>query len=139
LRTFNYRPDVGRFRDWLGTVIRNEVFRFFKKKGSAAGGIEPADAIDSVEARAADTAWTAEFNAHLLQTALARSRPHFDEQTWWAFEQVWMQNHSALQIARDAGRAVDWVYVAKSRVLKRLWQEVRELADDSALLEFFTR
>ena len=32
---------------------------------------------------------------------------------------------------RDLG--LDWVYVAKSRVLKRLWQEVQELADDSVL------
>src|SRR5262249_9615845 len=32
IRAFDYHPDLGRFRDWLGTVTRHEVHRFLKKE-----------------------------------------------------------------------------------------------------------
>ena len=86
----------------------------------------------SVAAPAADTAWTAEFNAHMLQVALERCRPRFEAATWRAFERVWLEHRPAAQVAREMGQPIDWVYVAKSRVLKQLWQEVQELADDAA-------
>jgi RNA polymerase sigma-70 factor (ECF subfamily) len=135
IRTFEYRPEVGRFRDWLGTVVRNEINRFLKKKYATAGheGAMTRD-LNDLEGRGEDSSWEAEFNAHILQAALARSRPHFDPETWRAFELVWVENRPAAEVAREVGRAIDWVYVCKSRVLKRLWQEVRELAEDTVLL-----
>ena len=134
IRTFTYRPDIGRFRDWLGTIVRNEVNRFLAQsrklivgRGGEGGGLE------TTEAPSADSAWEAEFNARVLEVALDRSRPHFEEATWRAFELVWRQNRPAVEVAQELGQPIDWVYVAKSRVLKRLWQEVQELADDTIL------
>ncbi len=135
VRTFEYRPEVGRFRDWLGTVVRHEVGRFFKEQSrrERAGGGDDADPLDAVLAPAQDTAWSEEFNAHVLRCALQRSRPHFEEATWRAFEAVWVEGRPAAEVAAETGRPIDWVYLAKSRVLKRLWEEVRELADDAAV------
>jgi RNA polymerase sigma-70 factor (ECF subfamily) len=136
IRGFDYRPELGRFRDWLGTVTRNEINRLLKKEGRAArgsGGVEEEQALDSIAAREEDTAWAEEFNAHLLESALARSRPHFEEQTWRAFELVWLEKRPAVQVARELKVPIDRVYVAKSRVLERLQQEVQELAEDSIL------
>jgi RNA polymerase sigma-70 factor (ECF subfamily) len=136
IRAFDYRPELGRFRDWLGTVTRNEINRFLKKESRAArggGGAAEEQALDGIAARGEDTAWTEEFNAHLLATALARSRPHFEEQTWRAFELVWLDQRSAAEVAQELNVAIDRVYVAKSRVLERLQQDVQELAEDSML------
>jgi len=136
IRGFEYRPELGRFRDWLGTVTRNEINRFLKKEVRAVQGnesVEEEGALGRAAARGEDTAWTEEFNAHLLETALARSRPHFEEQTWRAFELVWLEKRPAVQVARELKVPIDRVYVAKSRVLERLQQEVHELAEDSAL------
>ena len=69
----------------------------------------------------------------MLRAALVRTRPHFEPTTWRAFELVWLENRPAAEVAREAGQPIDWVYVAKSRVLKRLWEEVQDLADDAAL------
>jgi RNA polymerase sigma-70 factor (ECF subfamily) len=137
---FEYRPEVGRFLGWFGTMIRNEIHRFAnKEKGQAraAGDDEAGSALADVPARVEETDWEAEFNTHVLQTALARSRPHFEEATWLAFERVWLENRPALEAGHELGRTVDWVYMAKSRVLKHLWQEVQELADDSAVGQLF--
>ena len=137
IRGFDYRPELGRFRDWLGTVTRNEINRFLKKEGRAVhgrGGIADEQALESVAARAEDTAWAEAFNAHLLATALMRSRPHFEEQTWRAFERVWLEKRPAAEVAAELNVPIDRVYVAKSRVLERLQQEVKELAEDSILV-----
>jgi RNA polymerase sigma-70 factor (ECF subfamily) len=135
IRTFEYQPDLGRFRNWLGTLTRNEVYRFLKRskdRTHGQGGENSDGTLEGLASRGEETLWQEEFNAHVLRTALARCRPHFDETTWRAFEKVWSENCPAPEVARELGRAIDWVYVAKSRVLKRLWQEVQELADDTA-------
>src|SRR5262245_29790675 len=74
IRAFNYQPDLGRFRDWLGTVVRNEIHRLLKADLGAAHGRGGADdpALAQAAAPAADSEWTAEFNSHILQTALER-------------------------------------------------------------------
>ena len=62
IRKFDYQPERGRFRDWLGTLTRNEINRFLKKEArvvsSAAEGV-----LDNATARAEDTAWTEELVA----------------------------------------------------------------------------
>ena len=136
IRAFEYRPEVARFRTWLGTVVRNEIKRLFKKKArrvNGQGGPAAEQALENLAAEAKDTDWTADFNTHLFRTALARTRPHFEQPTWRAFELVWLENRPATQVAGELHKAIDWVYVAKSRVLRRLWQEIQELADDSIL------
>jgi hypothetical protein len=46
---------------------------------------------------------------------------------------VWLEKRPAAEVAQELNLRVDKVYVAKSRVLERLEQEVRELAEDSIL------
>jgi RNA polymerase sigma-70 factor (ECF subfamily) len=137
IRAFDYRPDLGRFRDWLGTVTRHEVQRFLKKEARAAhaGGDAAANGVlGNVVARDEDTNWDEAFHAHVLATALARCRPHFTDQTWRAFELAWLEKRPAAEVAQELNLRIDKVYVAKSRVLDRLEQEVRELAADSILV-----
>jgi RNA polymerase sigma-70 factor (ECF subfamily) len=136
IRSFEYHPETGRFRSWLGTLVRNEVNRLFRKKGTdvldqAIGAPDPV--LDALAACLDEGAWASAFNAHVLDTALARSRPQFEEATWRAFELTWLESRPAVEAGRLLGRSLDFVYIAKSRVLKRLWEEVRELADDTVL------
>jgi RNA polymerase sigma-70 factor (ECF subfamily) len=136
IRAFDYQPDLGRFRDWLGTVTRHEIQRFQKKEARAARGGDPAaeGLLGNIAARDEDTNWDEAFHAHVLATALARCRPHFANQTWRAFELVWLEKRPTTEVAKELNLRIDQVYVAKSRVLDRLEQEVRELADDSILV-----
>jgi RNA polymerase sigma factor (sigma-70 family) len=128
--SFEYQPELGRFRTWLGTVTRNEISRFLKKRARTLNQ-EKDTPLDDLAAEPAATLWSAEFNAHVLQAALLRCRPRFEADTWRAFERTWVENCPAAQAASELGRGIDWIYMAKSRVLKLLWDEVRELADDT--------
>jgi RNA polymerase sigma-70 factor (ECF subfamily) len=135
IRALDYRPGLGRFRDWLGTIVRNEINRHLAKQARAADGRLPTcpDAVlDATPVPGEDGAWVEAFSARLLQVSLERARPHFEGPTWRAFELVWLEDRPAAEVARELGQPLDWVYVAKSRVLKRLRQVVQELADDAA-------
>lgn len=135
IQGFEYHREKGRFRDWLGLIARNEVYRHWKKEENqphGQGGDQPA--LKELAGESVDPEWAADYHTHILQTALDRCRPHFEDATWRAFEKVWLEHCPALDVARAMGQPIDWVYIAKSRVLKRLWQEVQHLAEDSPLL-----
>lgn len=139
---FDYRPDQGRFRDWLRTVTHNKLASFCKKKArsiQANGQTGKAEQLDSVLSSEQDTAWNEAFNGYILQTALVRVRPRFEEPTWRAFELTWLDDYSATEAARTLDRELDWVYVAKSRVLKRLHEEIHHLTEDTPLRQETSR
>lgn len=59
-----------------------------------------------------------------------RVRGDFEPTTWDAFERIWCLGRPAPEVARSLGMTIDAVYAAKSRILKRLREEVLLLADD---------
>jgi RNA polymerase sigma-70 factor (ECF subfamily) len=133
IRTFEYRPERGRFRDWLGAVTRQKVRGWHQKRSrdiAATGGAAPNTALEHLPAPEADTEWTADFNAQVLQVALERIRPHFAVATWQAFEKVWLDDQPAAEAARALNQPIETIYVAKSRVLKQLREEILLLAED---------
>jgi RNA polymerase sigma factor (sigma-70 family) len=136
MRSFRYCPERGRFRDWLGTITRRKVNRHLTKKnlGTAGrGGPISPETIDSPRVIEADAQWSAEFNAQILRAALERVRPLFGPSTWNAFASVWLEDRTAAETASALSVSLEAVYVAKSKVLKRLEQEVLELAEDFPL------
>jgi RNA polymerase sigma-70 factor (ECF subfamily) len=131
MRTFEYQPELGRFRDWLRTLTRNVIARFVTdRKGPKGEGEWPHSEIERAAVSEADSAWTAEFHARVLRAALSRVRLLFEDSTWRAFERTWIDDVAAPKVARELGVQVDTVYVSKSRVLKRLREEVLVLAED---------
>ncbi len=132
IQTFEYDPQKGRFRDWLGTIVRREINRFLSRSRTherGAGGSGDgmlADLSDSGE----DPVWLEEFNRRVFAVALERTRPHVEEQTWHVFELLWFENRTAAEVADQTGLAIDRVYEAKARVLRRLRAEVLQLAEE---------
>jgi RNA polymerase sigma-70 factor (ECF subfamily) len=136
IQTFEYRPEQGRFRDWLGTVTENKIRTFLHQQAGAVqarGETGQVDPLANIVAGGQDTQWAEEFNQHILHLALTRIQPHFEEHVWRAFERVWRDDHTPAQVARELDRGIDWVYMVKARVLKRLQEEVQELAEDMPL------
>jgi len=132
IRSFEYQPDRGRFRDWLGALVRSKLARFFEKEGRSVRGVggEGPGAGEGQAGPGADPAWESEFQTHVLLTALDRIRPRFEPQTWRVFESVWLEGRPPLETAGAVGLSIDAVYLAKSRVLRRLRDEVVLLAED---------
>lgn len=125
IQRFEYDPAKGLFRDWLARIVINEIRRYAVK--SPGELVDPAqfDRFTSVQKE-----WNDHFQDHLLQVALARSQPSFNESTWQMFELNWIQQIPAEEVAAKLGVGVEKVYVARCRVLKRLKSEIAFLVDD---------
>jgi len=85
---------------------------------------------DQEPAGTLDAEWTSQFLDHILRAAMDRCRSDFDPANWRAFERSWIDNQPAAEVARELGLPVADVYVAKSRVLRRLRKEICILAED---------
>ena len=132
--SFDYQPQRGSFRGWLGSIARSKVCQLHRRRKNA---IQPAvdDALDEAISADSDTLWDEQCRQHLLHLAMRRIRPHFEDATWRAFELAWLQDEPAEAVARELSSDVRFVYVAKSRVLKKLREEVCALAEDAAIIQ----
>lgn len=128
--SFTYDSDRGRFRDWLRTVARHKVMRFLGKRQRAAETPGNQDELDTLRANRADAEWGEAFHDQVLRAAMARIRGLFEPATWDVFERVWLEHRPAIEVSQALGLPIDVVYSAKSRILKRLRDEVLMLAED---------
>jgi len=133
---FEYDPQRGKFRHWLGAIVRNEIHRFKAKdrRREQAEGAGEDDLLNHVADSGEDPEWVEQFNRHVFQLAQERTRGHFEEPTWRAFELLWFENRPAAEVAKELNLAVDRVYEAKARVLRRLREEVLLLAEEAPVL-----
>jgi RNA polymerase sigma-70 factor (ECF subfamily) len=65
--------------------------------------------------------------AGLVRRALELIRRDFEEQTFRAFWRTAVDDRTAAEVATELGTTVDAVYQAKSRVLRRLREELGSL------------
>jgi RNA polymerase sigma-70 factor (ECF subfamily) len=128
LPTFQYDRDKG-FRNWLRTIVVNKWRNYLRKKANkpdAAHGSGLSDVPDRAEP---DALMEAEYRQHLLSSALELMRSEFSDKTWKACWEHVVMDRSAADVAAELDIVVGAVYVAKSRVLARVRQELAGLLD----------
>jgi RNA polymerase sigma-70 factor (ECF subfamily) len=123
LPAFRYQPG-GRFRGWLWTVTRN-ARRAARRRAAAAPGAVPAELPDP-DPGGPEEVEEAEYRTHLIGRALQLMQSDFQPATWRACWEHVVDDRPAAEVAARLGVAV---YVAKSRVLRRLRQELAGLLD----------
>ncbi len=141
IRSFEYQPARGLFRNWLLTITRRQLADFHQKIAR-----RPEQSIGSAEVEGLseegdrpDADWNQDFTDRVLQVALERSRPNFEPATWRAFESVWTSKMDAATKGADKRQPldIDLVYYSKARVLKRLKEEVEEIVEDFSCMDCF--
>ena len=132
---FEYDPQRGRFRNWLGTIALHEIGRHARRdrRPGKGGGDGAGNWIAEQESGPDDAAWMEEFNAHIFAAALDRVRPEFDELTWRAFDATWLKDAKPRDAAVELGKPAAWVYKARYKVLARLRSEIEFLTSDAAV------
>jgi RNA polymerase sigma-70 factor (ECF subfamily) len=116
------------FRGWLHTVFLNK-WRDLRRRAAAAphagdSAVEEASGPDPI----ADFD-EAEYRQHLVQRLLQLMQTEFHPTTWKACWEFVVADRPAADVARELGITVNAVYLAKSRVLTRLRQELDGLLD----------
>ena len=128
LPTFTYEPGKT-FRGWLRTVALNkwrERCRRFADRPDQAGDAGLSGIADGDPAAAFEEA---DYRRQLVRRALEIMQAEFEPTTWKACWEVVVSDRPAAAVARELNVSVDVVYSAKSRVLRRLRQELAGLLD----------
>ncbi len=127
LPEFRYQPGKG-FRAWLRTVALNKWRDFLRRRAAAPAG-DPA-ALDEVVAPEDSGAFSeVEYRQHLVSRALRLMQAEFAPKTWQACWEHVAAGRPAAEVAAELGISVGSVYVAKSRVMSRLRQELAGLLE----------
>jgi RNA polymerase sigma-70 factor (ECF subfamily) len=136
---FRHDREGDTFRGWLRTITRNKICdhaRNAQSGGVGAGGSDALAALAQVAADASSASGDAadESDAALVyRRALDLVRSEFEAPTWDAFWRVTIDNQCPEDVARKLGMTLNAVYLAKSRILRRLREEFTELVDSNFL------
>ena len=131
----NYDPRKGSFRGWLFTVTRNKVFNFLSKQKhrvQATGDTGTRERLDQQPAADGEADWDEEYQRRVFAWAAEVVRPEFQASTWDAFWQTAVEGVSAAEVGRKLRPSAGAVYVAKSRVIARLREKVREFEENES-------
>jgi RNA polymerase sigma-70 factor (ECF subfamily) len=127
----DYDRTQGTFRGWLFTITRNKLFNFLsaRRVRPQGSGDTTTNRLLDAHAEASDGAdtWELEYQRRLASIAMERVKVEFQENTWRAFWLTAVEGVSAADAAKQVGISPGAVYVAKSRVLARLKQEVESI------------
>ena len=133
LRTFAYDPRKGSFRGWLKTVTHHAWCDYLESRqraGVTGENKEVLQCMESLEAREdllktlADT-----FDLEVFAEAQARVQLQVTPRDWKIFESLALEGRPGPAVAKELGMTVTAVLMAKSRVQKKLRQEIRRLDD----------
>lgn len=143
---FKYDPAVCSFKTWLLQLTRWRIFNQLKRRqrdrggpasGQAASGAsgprEATERTDTLE-RVPDPAgidleslWDAEWEKHLLSTALERVKRKVSPEQLQIFDLYCLERWPAQKVARTLEVSLGVVYLAKHRVGRLLKKEVQAL------------
>lgn len=127
-----YDPRRGTFRSWLFTVVRNKFRNYLSnktRKQMTSGGSSVQELLEAQPDRvdALEEQWDHEYDQRVFSWAVDRVKGSFTDKTWQAFWQVSVEGKNARDVAVDVGISVGAVYIAKSRVLARLKEQIQLL------------
>lgn len=123
--SFQYDPEL-RFRSWLATVVRNKLRERYRRE-SIRQTQHLSD--DGVVCTPTDVLEADEYRRYVTLRALEIMRGEFSESHWKACWATAVEGRSAAEVAAELGLSPNGVYLAKSRVLKRLRERLEGLLE----------
>ena len=130
-----YDPERGSFRGWLFTVARNRLRNFFAAKQRHPQGTGDTRNQNLLEHQPVSELeegplWDREHDMRLFQWAAEQVRDGFQEASWKAFWSTAVEGDRPTDVAKSLGISVGAVYIAKSRILARIKEQIQQLQAD---------
>ncbi len=122
-----------KFRHWLRRVARNAIATAFSRrpKDAGVGGSAMLDRLVEQPATAADV--EREFEKESMREKYLRAasvvKSDVDRDTWRAFELTVVNGQPCDEVANLIGKSVGAVYAARSRIMRRLREQVQRLQE----------
>ena len=115
--------------------LGNKLSNFLESRGRHPQGSGDSSVRDMLEEQPEAgpeeiSAWDREYEQHLFQHAATLVRARLEETTWEAFRLTAVDGKSAKEVSQTLHMTVAAVYLAKSRVMARLREEIERLTSD---------
>jgi RNA polymerase sigma-70 factor (ECF subfamily) len=124
----------GRFRGWLLRIARNELVNAMtrRRRDAGRGGTSVLERLEQHPAddRAIEALIEDEHRRALFRWAAEEIRPEYHEATWLGFWLTAVEGLPVEAAAAELGKTVGSVYAARSRVMRRLKEEVHEFEQE---------
>lgn len=118
------------FRGWLRTVTLNKHREHCRKKSLGIVDATQSALVNVAGAtRLAESTWDLNYQQALVGRAMELLRSEFQPKTWSALKSYVISGRSAASVAEESGLSVWTIYAAKSRLLKRLREELEGLLE----------
>ncbi len=127
--------EPGRFRSWLRVVTKNRIHDFLKKKRAIAiGGTTFKGTLEQVQDPGLEpwdesAAVAKQETSFLYLRAVDLIQHEFSSQHCAIFRAYVMDGRDTEEVADQFGVSLDCIYQVKSRILKRLRDEFREIIE----------
>lgn len=129
-RIHEFDPDgTGRFRSWLKTITANRITDFYRRQ-QVRREIEPTSSLALLAKVSEAELWDdQQYQLGLVTRTLELLRDEFQEGTWKAGYAQLVEGKSAREVASSLGISVNAAYIAKSRLLGRVREQLDGLLD----------
>ena len=133
LPTFEHSGHRGAFRSWLRTIVCSRTTDYWRasalKAPAGGGGAATALAQIADPDSGLNRQWDDEHDRYVLRCLLDLVDEEFEPATLQAFRRLALDGATGAEVSAELGMTVSAVYVAKSRVLKRIREEAEGLID----------
>ena len=127
LRDFRYSPQRGKFRTYLGRIVRNEMIRAASRPNVARTRVDIDEVADQATAPpdTADELWERQWVHHHLRLAMRELRDDYEPRSIEMFERL-LAGETVPQVAASFGTTTQAVHKVKQRMRDRLKSLVAE-------------
>jgi len=123
------------FRAWLLTISKNKIRDHFRRRAKSPPAVGGTD-MQLLMQQVPQLTWESssdggqfDSNSNLMRRAIRLVRRDFAEKTWSAFWKTTIEGCDPQEVAHQLGISRSSVYQAKTRVLRRIREEMKGLLD----------
>ncbi|MEZ6094110.1 MAG: sigma-70 family RNA polymerase sigma factor [Pirellulaceae bacterium] len=134
--TWSPDRDRGTFRGWLSQVVRNlaiDHFRRTSRRPIMPGDSFVRDNADATNGSTEEQLFDHEERKQIFFRAAEVARDSFTDKTWLAFWQTCVEHQSPQFAAQQIGISIGAVYIARSRVIKKIRTIVEQLDSETGI------
>ena len=133
----SWDPDRGKgtFRGWLYQITRNLTIDYLRKSGRQPLNLDSRSGPPLLEiagpSHEQSSEFQLEYERQLFLWAARRVQAEFQPRTWQAFWKTAVEDMPVAQVAKELQMTTGAIYVSRSRVMRRLGEEVKKRNDQS--------
>lgn len=128
---WKFDPQRARFRTWLARVVRNSAINAIVRRpiDRAIGGTTCTQSLNDLECHRSDVSAQVEFDWRLesFRWAATQVKQEVHPATWDTFWLTAVERVDPTEVAKQAGKSVGAVYVARSRVMQKIQARLSEI------------